>query len=98
MKINLNQPFTTDDVKALLASTDDSVHRQLRVDANGTAFISDVVGNIDKEGLAFVSDTLSAGSGYVGAEAANDSKWVARVEKALRENWPNPTSDFIDLT
>lgn len=38
MKIDLNQPFTAKDIETLLASKDDSAHRQLRVSANGIAY------------------------------------------------------------
>ncbi len=97
MQIDLNQPFTTKDVKALLASKNDGEHRQLRVSADGIAFLSDVVGNIDTDDLAFSVETWSAGNGYVGQEAANDLNWVNKVEAILRENWPNPTDTFIEL-
>ena len=97
MQIDLNQPFTTENVKALLASKDDSLHRQLRVTSDGNAYLSDVVGNIDTAGLGFCVETWSAGNGYVGEAAANDASWVSKVEAILRENWPNPTDTFIEM-
>ncbi len=97
MQIDLNQPFTLEDIKELIASKDDSVHRQLRVTVDGAAFLSDVVGNIDTDGLAFSVETWSAGNGFVGEAAANDLAWVKKVEAILRENWPNPADTFIEL-
>lgn len=96
MKIDLNQPFTTEDVAALLASKDDSRHRQLRVDKNGVAFLSDEVGAQSLEGLAFRLETWNAGGGYTGPKAATDAGWVKRIEDALRKNWPNPAGTYID--
>jgi hypothetical protein len=97
MQIDLNAPFTTEDVKNLIASKDDSVHRQLRVSSGGIAYLSDTVGNIDTDGLAFCVETWSAGTGHVGALAANDESGVSRVEAVLRDNWPHPSSTFIDM-
>ena len=97
MQIDLNQPFTTEDIKTLLASKDDSMHRQLRVSADGIAYLSDVVGNIDTDGLAFSVATWPFGKGFTGEEAANDASWVNKVESILRGNWPEPTDTFIEL-
>ena len=97
MTIDLNEPFTIDDVARLLASKDDSAHRQLRVTKKGIAFLSDEIGNNNLNDLAFCLETWIAGNGYVGPEAACDSKFVARIEKVLRDNWPNPSDTYIDL-
>ena len=83
MQIDLNSDFTTDDVRALLASKDDSAHRQLRVSSRGIAYLSDKVGNIDTEDYAFCVETWAAGNGYVGKQAANDAEWVKRVERPV---------------
>jgi hypothetical protein len=96
MQINLNQLFTTKDVQKLLAFKDDSQNRQLRVTNKGVAYISDEIGNINIGGLAFRVETWIFGNSYVGKEAANDPVWVSRVEAVLRNNWPTPTSDFIE--
>jgi hypothetical protein len=97
MKIDLNKPFTTQDVARFLASKDDSDHRQLRVTKQGIAFLSDEVGLDNIENLAFRLETWVAGNGYVGPEAASDAHFVGRIEKALRDNWPKPTATYIDL-
>lgn len=94
--VDLNQTFTTKDVAALLASKDDSQNRQLRVGTDGIAFISDDVGARNLTDIAFRLETWDRGNGYVGAEAANDPEWVARIEAVLRKNWPNPTDSYID--
>ena len=98
MKINLNNDaeFTEENVAKLIGSVNDSQHRQLRVTKEGIAFISDEVGNTNTEGLAFRYDTWCMGNDYVGVNAQNDEKWVNRVYKSLKKNWPNPTCEFID--
>ena len=94
--LDLNKPYTTQDVADLLASKDDSKPRQLRVDTHGIARISDDYAAMNLAGLAFRGETWDAGNGYTGAAAAADAKWVAQVEDMLRANWPNPTSSYID--
>lgn len=96
MKLDLNQPYTTQDVAKLIASKDDSQPRQLRVSKAGIAEISDLYGNLQTEGLAFRMGTWDAGNDYTGPAAAADPKWVATVEETLRNNWPNPSSSYID--
>jgi hypothetical protein len=97
MSIDLNEQFTTQDVAKLLASKDDSAHRQLRVTKQGVAYLSDLVGLDNTNDLAFRLETWVAGSGHVGREAASDANFVKRIEKALRDNWPNPTATYIDV-
>lgn len=97
LEIDLNQPFTTGDVAALLASKDDTKNRQLRVSLAGIAELSDTVGADNISGLAFRMETWCVGNGYTGAGAAADGEFVARVEKVLRDNWPNPKSSYIDV-
>ena len=98
MQINLNNPseLTLENVAKLLASKDDSEHRQLRVSKNGVAFLSDEVGNINTDGLATRFETWCVNNGYCGEEAAKDEGWVKKVHKMLSEVWPNPKSTFTD--
>ena len=99
MQIDLRDPtaLTLQAVSDLLASKDDSVHRQLRVANNGIAYLSDTVGANQISGLAFRFETWLAGNGYCGAAAAADLKWVKQVFDDLEENWPNPKSTVIDF-
>lgn len=96
MKINLSEPFTTKDVSKLIASKDDSEHRQLRVTYDGIAYLSDDVGIDELEGVLFRLETFAAGNGYTGQSAANDKDFITRIENALRKNWPVPTTSYID--
>ena len=98
MKINLNDEteFTIGNVAKLIASKDNSQHRQLRVTKDGTAFISDEVGNLNTNDLAFRLETFNAGNDYTGLKASQDIAWVERIYNTLRNNWPNPTDTYID--
>lgn len=99
MHIDLNDPnaFTLDAVRQLIAAGDDHVHNQLRVRRDGRAWLSTVVGGQDIEGLCFRLETWAAGSGYVGEVAACDEVWVQQIFNALKQNWPNPPFDYIDV-
>lgn len=100
MQIDLNTPdgLTLEAVRQLLASASDDEHTQLRVTKAGVAYISSgVVGGTDINGLLFRLETWAKGSGYVGLVAASDEVWVMQIFNALKENWPNPTYDYIDV-
>jgi hypothetical protein len=98
VEIDLTVPnaLTTDSVRQLLASKDDSQHRQLRVTTSGKAFISDDVGTRNLSGILFRLETWEQGNGYCGSEAAQDDHWVKIVFKSLEQNWPTPSSSYID--
>ena len=94
--LDLTKPFTVDDVRRLIASKDDSVHRQIRVTKKGMAFISDTVGSEDTGDLIFRLETFSAGNGYTGEAAAADTHWVSKIHEVLKSNWPKPMDSYID--
>src|SRR5687767_5105169 len=98
MTLDLNDPndLTLEKVKELIASSDDSVNRQVRVRADGTAFISDVVGVQEIDGLAFRLETFLAGNGYLGKAASEDEDWVKELFRGLKNNWPEPSAAYID--
>lgn len=100
MQIDLNTPdaLTIEAVRQLLASASDDEHTQLRVTKGGIAYISSgIVGGTDIDGLLFRLETWAKGSGYVGLVAASDEVWVMQIFNALRENWPKPPFDYIDV-
>lgn len=100
VQIDLNNPeaLTLESVRQLLASASDNVHAQLRVTKGGIAYISSgVVGGVDIDGLLFRLETWAAGSGYVGLVAASDEVWVMQIFNALKQNWPKPAFDYIDI-
>lgn len=97
--LNLNNPmqFTPAGVKALIASKDDSEDRQLRITVDGIAYLSDTVGADDLGGILFRFETWDKENDYVGVKASNDAEWVARIYKALKENYPTPMQTYIDI-
>jgi hypothetical protein len=100
VQIDLNAPggLTLEAVRQLLASAGDDEHTQLRVTKGGIAYLSSgVVGGVDIEGLRFRLETWAKGSGYVGRVAASDEVWVMQIYNALKDNWPNPPFDYIDV-
>lgn len=100
VQIDLTQPdaLTPQAVRQLLASASDKVHTQLRVSKAGIAYISSgVVGGAQIDGVLFRLETWAAGSGYVGEVAASDEAWVMQVLNALKQNWPKPAFDYIDI-
>lgn len=99
MNIDLNDPrqLTLERVRLLLASGNVAKHNQLRVSRAGQAWLSEVVGGAQLDGLLFRLETWAAGSGCVGPAAAEDERWVRQVLKVLQDNWPKPSSDYIDL-
>jgi hypothetical protein len=100
VQIDLNAPdgLTLDAVRQLLASASDDEHTQLRVTKGGIAYLSSgVVGGVGIDGLSFRLETWAKGSGYVGRVAASDEVWVTQIYNALKDNWPNPPFDYIDV-
>ncbi|MFJ2364608.1 hypothetical protein ACIPIN_13055 [Pseudomonas sp. NPDC087697] len=100
MQIDLNTPdgLTLEAVRQLLASASDDTHTQLRVTKSGITYISSgVVGGTDIDGLLFRLETWAKGSGYVGMVAASDEVWVMQIFNALKQNWPKPPFDYIDI-
>ena len=97
--------FNIDDVvlaalnRQLIASASDDEHTQLRVTKSGIAYISSgtAVGGVDIDGLLFRLETWAKGSGYVGNVAASDEVWVTQIFNALKQNWPKPPFDYIDI-
>ena len=97
MEIDLTRPFTKDDVRALLASVDDSQNWQLRVRKDGSAFLSADVGANKLDGILFRLETWDVGNGYVGPNAAADDDFVQRIYSVLNKNYPVPKSSYSDV-
>lgn len=96
--IDLTNPaeVTAANVARLLASRDDSEHRQLRVATDGTAFLSNTIGNLDLDGLAFRFETWVRGNSYVGLAASQDEEWVAKVLSDLKKGWAEGKRGIVD--
>ena len=101
MHIDLTNPksLTLEAVRQMIASASDDQHTQLRVTKAGIAYISSgrAVGGVEIDGLLFRLETWAKGSGYVGNVAASDEVWVTQIFNALKQNWPKPPFDYIDI-
>jgi hypothetical protein len=88
-EIDLNKAagVTLEEVRALVASRDDSKYVQLRVSNDGIAFFWDGKPLDGVEDCALRFEGFAAGNDYVGAEAAKDEEWVRRIHTALTTNW-----------
>lgn len=97
MEIDLThiENLTPESIARLIASKDDSEHRQIRVTENGILFLSDEVGNIKLDGIRFVLETWDAGNGYVGWSASLDHVWVQRVYQAIKTAWEKGDRGYI---
>ena len=98
-KIDLTNPdaLTHESVAQLLASASDRTNTQLRVTKIGVAFISSIDVGADRiDGLAFRLETFNAGGDHVGPAAARNKEWVSTIYKVLKDNWPRPSSSYMD--
>ena len=96
MNLNDSNEFTLENTARLLASKDDSRRIQLRVGYDGKAFLSDEIGNINIDKVAFGLQSWMEGTSHVGTAASEDEEWVGRVFNCLQNNWPNPTGKIVD--
>jgi predicted component of type VI protein secretion system len=97
MRIDDPKVLTLDAVRKLIASKDDSRHRQLRVSEDGEAYLSDVVGNRNLQGVRFRLETWSARNGYSGKTAAQKDGWVRSVYNTVRKNWESGWKGYVDF-
>ena len=97
MDLKNQTQFNFKGVSQLIVSKDDSQDRQLRVDTNGIAYISDEVANENLTNLSFRFETWDTGDKNTGLEASQNIQWVNRIYEALKKNWPNPTKTYIDM-
>jgi hypothetical protein len=91
---NLNRNPTKDELRALLASRDDTAgHHVLWVAADGEVHITTLPrvwppGEFTPpSNLRLRYETFLAGNGYVGQEAAEDDDWVDKQFARLLEEW-----------
>ena len=99
MKIDLTNPqaFTLQNLKKLIASEDDTVNTQFRIDRNGYLFLSKDIGILNLDNIVFRLSSMLAGNGYVGIQASDDIEWVTKIYNIIKKNYPNPSDDYCDL-
>lgn len=93
---NLNNEWGRDDVKKLIASTDDKKTRQIVIHKNGDVKIHD--GAMYRGEHHARLEPCGAGNNYLGKSASENMEWVSRIEKVLRDNWPKlQVSTYIEV-
>lgn len=87
--IDLKDPeqITAENVRRMIASVnDEEEHSQIRLSRGGLVYIEHVSWGEDRmEGVLFRSETLCAGNGYIGPEAAEDPEYVQAVYEDLKQ-------------
>jgi len=98
MTIDLNKEdeYTFENFQKLMASKDDSQHRQVRVTYEGIVFLSDTVGSSNLNGILFSLKTFTQGCDDVGEDAANDKGHAMRYFRGL-ENYPELKENIDNL-
>lgn len=98
MKLDISKPenLSSEDVARLLGSVDDSVNRELRVTKEGIAYIVEADDEVPDDEL-FRFTPWIRGNSFTGNAAAKDGLWIAKVEQALRNNWPKPEETVMSL-
>jgi hypothetical protein len=103
--LNLKKGFTVDDLCQLLSSCDDiEGNHIIWVDHDGNLNITLLPNKFTPAGwdnsmkgkIKFRYETLVAGNGYVGFEAAKDKKYIKELYKDLKNDWKKNRTGFID--
>lgn len=104
MTLDLNGAWTDADVAALLASVVDDRDWRLEIGKAGIAELQDKTsmptGTDHDATLHGYFETWMQGTDFVGPGAASDTRLVARLAQALRDNYPtlkHGPSIFVDL-
>jgi hypothetical protein len=104
MAVDLKKDWTDADIAALIGSVTDDRDWRLEVSAEGVADLADKTANptgVDYDGILHCFlETWMAGTDFVGPSAAGDKTLVAKIAKALRENYPALKANkfiFVDL-
>jgi len=91
MAIDLNSDWTAADVSALLASVEDDRSWRLEVSADGIARLRDLSTVPDaayEDALHCFFEIWDQGTDFVGPGAACEKSLCKKIEKILRENYP----------
>ena len=91
MAIDLKREFSAADVSALLASVEDDRSWRLEVSADGIASLHDLSIVPDaayEEALHCFFEIWDQGTDFVGPGAAGDKELCKKLERILRENYP----------
>ena len=98
MEINLNNPeeFTLEKFIRLVENSDFSFSRQFRVTQEGILYLSTVVGNLQIENLLYRLETCENSESGFSYSDKYDKNIIDRWFNAIKKNFPEPESDYID--
>lgn len=88
--------LTIEQLRALIASGDDSHRNQIRITTSGDIFLSSIVGADHLDGIAGRFETFDAGNSYVGARAAADQEFIEKLFAAI-QHWKEFPRTYIDI-
>ncbi len=92
--MNLKNDPTTIDLSELLMPLNDNASDHITwVDFDGEVHISKI--NLVKENAKFWYETLAAGNGYVGPQAANDKEYLEKELASLKRDWSKDARGYI---
>jgi hypothetical protein len=103
--MNLGENPTLSEVRAVLASVDDSAgNHMMWVDWNGEVHLDRLDANQapadfteeHRDSVKFRFETWCTGNDYCGAHAANEESWVATVYEDLVDAWAEDRRGLLD--
>lgn len=81
----------------LYSESDNRILNQLRVDGDGTVYISkDYVGSANLDGVRFRFETWASHTGYTGPLAASDQEYISRELANIKKAWSMERKGYID--
>lgn len=88
-----NNPDTMDLSEILMPLNDNASDHITWVDFDGEVHVSKT--STRKENAKFWYETLAAGNGYVGPQAANDQDYLKRELACLKRDWSADAKGYI---
>jgi hypothetical protein len=90
-----NDPTTIELAELLMPLNDNASDHITWVDSDGEVHISKT--SVEKENAKFWYETLEAGNGYVGPQAANDQDYLEKELGCLKRDWAKDAEGFIEF-
>lgn len=92
MNLN-NDPNTVDLAELLMPLNDNASDHITWVNFDGDVHVSKT--NHRKENAKFWYETLEAGNGYVGPQAANDPEYLKKELDCLKRDWSKDAKGYV---
>ena len=93
----VDDDFTIEKFRSIIANGDDRRHNQLRIDKNGEVYLScEYVGAVNIDGVQFRYETLRAYNGYVGPKAASDPDYIKKEYEDVVYGWQHGAKGYYD--